>query len=262
MIAAGVDVGNKFTKVVIMKDGQVLSKSMVLSGFDQKAAAADAFDRAVSEAGIGKNDVKFVVATGAGKGEVIYANETVTEVGADARGATFLFPSARSVIDVGAEEGRVIKCDDNGKIVDFAINDKCAAGAGSFTEAMARALEVPLEEMGPLALKSSKNIPMNAQCAVFAESEVVSLIHAKTSKEDISKAVHDAIAARIISMARRVGVDKDLVMTGGVGNNVGFIKSLGDGLEMKVIVPEQPEYVSAIGAALVAAERAREKQVC
>lgn len=238
MITAGVDVGNKFVKAVIMKDGQVLSKSMVLSGFDQKVAASDAFERAVSEAGIGKNDVKFVVATGAGKGEVIYAIDTVTEVGADAKGATFLVPSARAVIDVGAEEGRAIKCDDKGKIVDFAINEKCAAGAGSFTEAMSRALEVPLEEMGPLALKSDKHVPMNAQCAVFAESEVVSLIHAKTSKEDISKAVHDAIAARIISMSRRVGVEKDLVMTGGVGNNVGFIRALGDGLEMQVIVPE------------------------
>lgn len=262
MITAGVDVGNKFTKVIIMKDGQILSRSMVLSGFDQKAAVADAFDRAVCEAGIGKNDVMFVVATGAGKGEVIYANETVTEVGADARGATFLVPTARVVIDVGAEESRAIKCYDRGKIVDFVINEKCAAGAGSFIEAMARALEVPLEEMGPLALKSNKSIPMNAQCAVFAESEVVSLIHAKTTKEDISKAVHDAIAARIISMARRVGVEKDLVMTGGVGNNIGFIKSLGDGLEMEVIVPGQPEFVSAIGAALMAADRAADKQVC
>lgn len=257
MIVAGVDVGNKFTKVVIMEDGQMLSKSMVLSGFDQTAAADDAFSQAVSEAGIARSDVQFVVSTGVGKGEVIYANETVTEVSADARGAIFLVPSARAVIDVGAEESRAIKCDEQGRIIDFAINEKCAVGTGSFTEAMARALEVPLEELGPLALKSTSNIPMNAQCAVFAESEVVSLIHAKTSKEDISKAVHDAIAARVISMARRVGVEKDLVMTGGVGNNVGFIKSLGDGMEMKVIVPDRPEYVSAIGAAVIAAERAR-----
>lgn len=261
MIVAGVDAGNKFTKVVIMNDGQTLSRSMVLSGFNQRAAAADAFDRAVSEAGIAGSDVKFVVATGAGKGEVIYANEAVSEVVADAKGAVFLVPSARLVIDVGAEEGRAIKCDDQGSIIDFAINEKCAAGTGSFTEAMARALEVPLEELGPLALKSTRNIPMNAQCAVFAESEVVSLIHAKTSKEDISKAVHDAIAARIVSMARRVGAEKDLVMTGGVGNNAGFVKSLGDGLEMEVIIPHRPEYVSATGAAVLAAERAKKKQI-
>lgn len=256
MITAGVDVGNKFTKVVIMKDGQILSRSMVLSGFDQKAAAEEAFAKAVAEAGITKEDVKYIMATGAGKGEVSFANETVTEVGADARGAIYLFPSGRSIIDVGAEEGRALKCDERGKIIDFAINEKCAAGAGSFTEAMARALEVPLEEMGPLALKSTRSIPMNAQCAVFAESEVVSLIHSRISKEDISKAVHDAIASRIISMARRVGVEKDLVMTGGVGRNVGFIRALGEGLEMEVLVPEAPEFVSATGAALAAAEYA------
>jgi benzoyl-CoA reductase subunit D len=259
MITAGVDAGNKFVKVVIMKNGQILSSGMVLSGFDQRAAADEAFNLAVSEAGIDKSEVTFVVATGAGKAEVGNANDTVTEVGAGAKGAVFLVPGARTVIDVGAEEGRAIKCDGKGRIVDFAINEKCAAGAGSFTEAMARVLEVPLEEMGPLALKSNKTIPMNAQCAVFAESEVVSLIHLKTSKEDISKAVHDAISARIISMARRVGVEKDLVMTGGVGNNVGFVKSLGDGLQMEVIVPEQPQYVSAIGAAVIAAERLTNK---
>ncbi|MFZ5645998.1 MAG: acyl-CoA dehydratase activase [Bacillota bacterium] len=254
MITAGVDVGNKFTKVIIMKDGQILSRSMVLSGFDQKQAANEAFDKAVSEACIGRGDVQYVMATGAGKGEVDFANGTLTEVGANVRGAVYFFPTGRSVIDVGAEEGRAIKCDDRGKIVDFAINEKCAAGAGSFTEAMARALEVELEEMGPLALKSTKNIPMNAQCAVFAESEVVSLIHSKISKEDISKAIHDAIASRIISMARRVGVEKDLVMTGGVGRNVGFVKALGDGLEMQVLVPDDPEFVSAVGAAIAAAE--------
>lgn len=258
MITAGVDVGNKFTKVVILKDGQILSRNMILSGFDQKQAAEDAFAGALAGAGIAREDVRYIMATGAGKGEVGFADGTVTEVGADARGATFLFPSGRFIIDVGAEGGRALKCDDRGKIVDFAINEKCAAGAGSFTEAMARALEVPLEEMGPLALKSTKSIPMNAQCAVFAESEVVSLIHSKISREDISKAVHDAIASRIISMARRVGVEKDLVMTGGMGRNVGFVQALKEGLEMEVLVPDSPEYVSATGAALAAAESAPE----
>ncbi|MCL6477441.1 MAG: acyl-CoA dehydratase activase [Peptococcaceae bacterium] len=256
MITAGIDVGNKFTKAVILKDGKILSKDMVLSGFDQKKAAEEAFAGAVSKAGIARREISRIIATGAGKGEVAFADAIITEVGADARGAVQLFPSGRLVIDVGAEEARAVKCDDKGKIIDFAINEKCAAGTGSFTEAMARALEVSLEEMGPLALKSTGTIPMNAQCAVFAESEVVSLIHSRISKEDISKAVHDAIAGRIISMARRVGVERDLVITGGMGRNVGFIKSLSDGLEMEVLVPEEPEYVSALGAALAAAENA------
>jgi len=256
MITAGVDAGNKFTKVVIMKDGKILSRGIVGSGFDQKRAAEEAYHKALAEAGITKADVQRVMATGAGKGEVYFSSGTVTEVGADARGANYLFPSGRSIIDVGAEEARAINCDAKGKVLDFAINEKCAAGAGSFTEAMSRVLDITLEEMGPLALKSTRSIPMNAQCAVFAESEVVSLIHSNISREDISKAVHDAIAGRIISMARRVGLEKDLVITGGVGRNVGFIKSLGDGLKMDVLVTEEPEFVGAIGAAIAAAENA------
>jgi len=255
MITAGVDVGNKFTKVVVVKGGKVVSKAMTATGFDPAGAANEAYDKAVSEAGIAKGDVQKVFATGAGAIEAKFANDTVTVVSADAKGAYTLFPAARTVIDVGAEEGRAIRLNDQGKIADFAVNEKCAAGAGSFTESMARALEVPLEEMGPLALKSDKTIPMNAQCVVFAESEVVSLVHAKTSKEDISKAVHDAISGRVVSMARRVGVEKELVMIGGVGRNVGFVKCMENGLDgMKATVLDDPEYVSAIGAALLAAE--------
>lgn len=254
IITAGVDVGNKIIKVVIMQEGKILSMSIAPSGFEQKPAAGEAYEKAVSDAGITKADVSYVMSTGAGKGEVDFADGTITEVGAAARGAVYFFPAGRVIIDVGAEEGRAIRCDDRGRVVNFAVNEKCAAGAGSFTEAMARALEVTLEEMGPLALKSTKNIPMNAQCVVFAESEVVSLIHSKVSREDIAKAVLDAVAGRIISMARRIGVEKDLVITGGVGRNAAFVKALGDGLEMPALVPDAPEFVCAVGAALAAAE--------
>lgn len=256
MITAGVDCGAKNTKVIIMKDGNVLSKSSVLSGFDQKASAKEALGKALEHAGLKKEDVNHITATGAGKKEVDFANDTVTEVGADAKGVSQLFPSARTVIDVGAEEGRAIKTDEKGKVVDFAINEKCAAGSGAFTEAMARALEVKLEDMGELSLKSDKSVQMNAQCAVFAESEVVTLIHAKTPKEDIVKAVHDAIASRITSMVRKIGVEQDVVLIGGVAKNKGFVKSLKNDLGTELILTEDPEYVTALGAALVAAENA------
>ena len=257
MITAGIDCGAKNTKVVVLKDGKIVAKSSVLSGFDQKAAADQSFARALEMAGISKGDVSNITATGAGMKEAQFAQDTVTEVGADAKGANFLFPSAKTIIDVGAEEGRAIKSDGKSKVIDFAVNEKCAAGSGSFTEAMARALEIRLEEMGPLSLKSQKAVPMNAQCAVFAESEVVSLIHAKTPKEDIARAVHDAIADRISSMVRRVGIEKDIALIGGVARNVGFVKSLEDNLGISVSIPEEPEYVSALGAALVAAEHAK-----
>jgi predicted CoA-substrate-specific enzyme activase len=253
MITAGVDVGAKNVKVVIQEDGKIMGKSLVPAGLDMKAAITEAFDSALKEAGVTRDKVEKVFATGAGRKEVTDADESYTEVGADAAGAIYLYGNARTVIDVGAEEGRAVKVDDRGKVVDFAINERCAAGAGAFTEAMARALEVPLTELGPLSLTSTKAVPMNAQCAVFAESEVVSLIHAKTSKPDIARAVHDAMATRITSMARRVGVEPDIVVIGGVARNPGFVDSLKNDLEAELIIPEDPDYIGAFGAALLAA---------
>ena len=255
MITAGVDCGSKNVRVVILKDGEIIGHSMVPAGMDTGKAAQEAYDKALTDAGIAADDIEKVVATGAGRNEPEFRNDIVTEVGADARGAIHLFPEARTVIDVGAEEGRAIKIDAEGKVVDFAINEKCAAGAGAFTESMARALEVKLEELGPLSLESTQAIPMNAQCAVFAESEVVTLVHKKTSKQDMARAIHDAIADRITSMVRRVGIEEKIALIGGVAYNVGFVKSLEEDLETKVLIPEQPEFVGALGAALVAASK-------
>jgi predicted CoA-substrate-specific enzyme activase len=255
MITAGVDCGSKNVRVVLVKDGEVVAQAIVPAGMDTAKAADEAYSKALAEAGIEAGDVEKVVATGAGRHEAKFAGDNVTEVGADAKGTIHLFPEARTVIDVGAEEGRAIKIDAQGKVVDFAINEKCAAGAGAFTESMARALEVKLEELGPLSLKSTQAIPMNAQCAVFAESEVVTLVHKKTSKEDMARAIHDAIADRITSMVRRVGVEEKIALIGGVAYNVGFVKSLEDDLETKVLIPDRPQFVGALGAALVAAGR-------
>ncbi len=257
MITAGVDMGAKYIKVLLLKDGEVIVKTRETAGFEPLEAAEKAYDKALSQAGLSKDDVNYVYATGAGRSAVPFANDSVTEVSASAKGVIFSHSSVRTVIEVGAEEGRAVKCDEKGKVIDFAVNEKCAAGAGSFTEAMARALEVPLEEFGKISLQSSKSIPMNAQCAVFAESEVVSLVHAKTPKTDIARAVHDAIASRIVSMVRRVGINEDVALVGGVSYNPGFVDSLNRGLEVKVIVPEDAEFVGALGAALIAGERGK-----
>jgi benzoyl-CoA reductase subunit D len=257
MNVAGVDCGSKSAKVLILGDEKVLARAAVLSGFDPKAAAAQALDEALKQAGLSRGDLSHVTATGTGKNEVDFASSVITEVGADARAVIVLFPAARTVIDIGAEEGRAIRISPEGKVIDFAINEKCAAGAGTFTETMARTLEVAVEDMGPLSLKSQNAVPMNAQCAVFAESEVVSLIHAKHSKEDIARAVHDAIADRIASMARKIGIEKDIVLIGGVAKNVGFVSSLKQNLKEELLIPENPEYSCALGAALTAAERAK-----
>ena len=230
MITAGIDMGAKWVKVVLVRDGEVIARGKALTGFEQKASAAKALADALGQAGLSENALDRAVR---------------------------VERSARTVIDVGAEEGRAIKTTDAGKVVDFAVNEKCAAGSGAFTEAMARALETPVEAIGPLSLQSSQAIPMNAQCAVFAESEVVSLLHARTPKADIARAVHDAIANRIVSMARKVGINEDVVVIGGVARNAGFIDSVARELALTIKVPPDPEFVSALGAALHAA-KARE----
>jgi predicted CoA-substrate-specific enzyme activase len=197
-----------------------------------------------------RSDLKHIVSTGVGRKAAPYITRDVSEIAAAAKGAHFLIPTARVVVDIGAEEGRAARLDDKGTVQDFAINEKCAAGAGNFVEAMARALEVSTEEFAELSLKSKAVVPMNAQCIVFAESEVISLLHAKTPHADISRAIHNAIADRVASMIRRVGIKKDLVLIGGVARNRGFIDALNRNLGIEVTVPEEPEYVSALGAAL------------
>jgi benzoyl-CoA reductase subunit D len=257
MYVAGIDCGAKFVKALILEDNKILAKGFASSGFDQKSAAQDALQQALKGGGLSQRDLAHVTATGTGKAEVVFAQSTITEVSANARAVNILFPSARTVIDVGAEEGRAIRINENGKVIDFAINEKCAAGAGTFTETMARALEIKVEEMGPLSLKSQKAVPMNAQCAVFAESEVVSLIHARHAKEDIARAVHDAIADRIASMARKIGIEKDIALVGGVSKNIGFVRSLKQNLKEDLLIPEDPEYSCAFGAAVLALERGK-----
>jgi benzoyl-CoA reductase subunit D len=254
MITAGIDMGSKTIKVVILRDGEIIGKAIELAGFESLKAAENAFAEAMEDAGIGGEEIEAAIATGAGRKNAPYTDRDITEVGGDAKGVINLYPAARTVIDVGAEEGRAIRITPDGKVMDFAINEKCAAGAGAFTESMSRALQVPVEELGDLSLKSTTTIPMNAQCAVFAESEVVTLVHAKTSKEDIARAVHDAIASRIVSLARKVGFAPEVVLIGGVAFNTGFVDSLERALETRVIIPDNPEFIGAYGAALIAAE--------
>jgi len=258
MITAGIDCGSKNTKIVLLKDSSILATASVLSGFDQEESAEQALNNALEKAGISREEIKHITATGAGMEAISFANDNVTTVTCNGRGTFFLFPSARTIIDIGAEEGLVVKLDDKGKVKDFGINEKCAAGAGAFIEAMSRALEVDIETMGELSLKSTKQIPMNAQCTIFAESEVVSLIHQKTSKEDIIHAVHDAIADRNTSMARQIGIEKEVALIGGVANNIGFVDAMNKNLGFELLVPKDivaPEYVSALGAALRAQDK-------
>jgi len=174
-------------------------------------------------------------------------------MGADARAGVYLFPKARTIIDDGAEEARAVKCDEKGIMIEFVLNERCAAGAGTFIEAMARALEVKLEEMGPLSLKAERASPINASCVIFGESDVVTLIHRQESKPEIARAVFDAMADRISSMVHRLGVNPEVVLIGGVAKDVGFVASLKRKLGIDISIPEYPEFAGALGAALTAA---------
>lgn len=255
MIVAGIDCGAKNTKTVLLNDGKIIGRGAVVTGFDHGAAIQDAMASACKNAGISEKDVMRRGGTGSGKNAVRPAL-MVNDIEAIGRCAGFYFPDARTVLDVGAEEGRAAKLDERGNGVDFVLNEKCAAGAGVFIEAMSRALEIPLTEMGHLALKSEKGIPMNAQCAVFAECEVVGLIHAGAEKRDICKAIHDAMASRIVSMVRRIGVNPEVVMLGGVAHNAALVDAVRRQLAIqKLLIPEHPEFGAAVGAALIAEER-------
>lgn len=255
MITVGIDIGAETVKVVMLRDAQILSSCVVLVGIDMKQSTEQALGEALHKAGMTIDDVKHVTATGAGRKRVPFANDQVSEVIADAKGAAWLFPTVRTVIDVGAEESRGIKCDTEGKVLDFARNEKCAAGTGAFVEAMAKALEVKVEEMGELSLLSQEEIPINVTCVIFAESEVVSLIHSGVKKVDIARAIHDAIATRTVSMVRRVGIEKDVVFIGGIAKNVGVAALLGKHLGTQPLIPENPQIVGALGAALIAREK-------
>jgi benzoyl-CoA reductase subunit D len=260
MITAGIDMGIQTVKIVLLKDGQVVARTKAFSGFEPTKSAEQAFAEALKIAGASKAEVSMVLATGSGMEMAPYSNGTVSMMGADAKAGVQLFPSARTIVDIGAEEARAVKCDERGIMVDFVVNERCAAGAGTFIEAMARAIEVKLEDMGPLSLKAERASPINASCVIFGESDVVTLIHRQESKPEIARAVFDAMADRVSSMVHRLGINPDVVLVGGVAKDVGFVESLKRKLGIDLFIPEYPEYAGAYGAALAAANRVKGAQ--
>jgi benzoyl-CoA reductase subunit D len=258
VITAGIDLGTQSVKAVILKDGAIISHGQAFSGFDPAKAAEQAVDEALKKAKLSLSDLNHITATGSGMDMAPQSNSTISIMGADAKAGVYLFPNARTIIDIGAEEAIAVKCDDKGIMVDFIVNERCAAGAGTFIEAMARALEVKMEDMGPLSLKAERASPINASCVIFGESDVVTLIHRQESKPEIARAVFDAMADRISSMVYRLGVNPDVVLVGGVANDVGFVASLKRKLGIDIFIPENPEFAGAVGAALTAASRVKE----
>ncbi len=247
MPVAGIDVGYRSSKVVILSDGQMLAS-------EESDISATALSTALEKANLTMDMLTRVTATGAGRESIAFAQKYTPDIVATARGAFYLFPSARTVFDVGSEQGRAIKCDSAGRVLKFAKNEKCAAGAGAFLEYIAQAVETSIEEMGKVALLSQKDVSISGNCAVFAESEVISLIHANVDKADIIRAILDSLAERTASLCDRVNGEADMVLVGGLGRNEGFVQCLEKRLKVKLLIPESPQFVTALGAALISAE--------
>jgi predicted CoA-substrate-specific enzyme activase len=258
MLVAGIDVGSLSTDVVILnEDRQVVGYAVVPTGARAQQAAEEGLRVALENAGCGRDDLAMVVSTGYGRNIVPGSQKQVTEITCHAKGAHFLFPHTRTVIDIGGQDSKVIRLKPDGGVADFAMNDKCAAGTGRFLEVMARTMSLDLCEMGPRSLESKEFIQVSSLCTVFAESEVVSLIAQGRAIEDILNGLHHAISDRVSSLVRRVGNEPAFTMTGGVAKNVGVVTALEQKLEKKFQIPEEPQIVGALGGAILALDHAQ-----
>ena len=253
MLVAGCDVGSLTGKAIILKDGAILASSIVPTTVKPERTARNAMDAALEKSGLSLGDIAYMVGTGYGRVKIPFANSNVSEITCHGKGAHSLASSIRMIIDVGGQDCKVIRVDKNGKLLDFAMNDKCAAGTGRFLETMARALEMGLEELGPLSIESKNPVAITAQCSVFAETEVVSRVADGAEVVDIMAGIHDAVASRIMSLIQRVGLEEDITITGGVAKNVGIVSCLEKrtGIKTKEL-PVDPQIIGALGAALIA----------
>lgn len=258
MFVAGIDVGSLSTEAVIFSDKGVVGYTIRPTGAVGRKAAEEAFAGALAVAGVPPEEVVTVVATGYGRVIVPFATRRVTEITCHARGAVFLFPETRTVIDVGGQDSKVIRVNAQGEVDDFAMNDKCAAGTGRFLEVMARALETSLEGLSSLAESAPRAAPITSICAVFAESEVVSLLGQGRPREEIALGLCESVAERIAALVHRVGLTPEVMMTGGVAKNRAVVTALSRKLGVEVKVPPEPQIVGALGAALVAWELAHQ----
>ena len=250
MIVAGIDIGSLSSEAVILRDGEIMSYSILPTGADTQKAARMCMREALERANLKFEDLAATVATGYGRINVPFATKTVTEITCHARGAHRLFPGTRTVIDMGGQDSKVISIDAEGRVLDFVMNDKCAAGTGRFLEVMAGALEVDLEEMGKRSARARNGVIISSMCTVFAESEVISLIAAGCPKNDIIRGLHEAISKRILTMAGKLRMEGPITMTGGVAKNRGIVDALGRMLKSRIQLPEEPQIVGALGAAL------------
>jgi (R)-2-hydroxyacyl-CoA dehydratese activating ATPase len=257
-LAAGVDVGSTQTKAVLLSSNgqtEVLARALVDTGANVRKAAERAYDACCKEAGISPSQVGFVVGTGYGRYNISFGEAQMTEISCHAKGARFLCPGTKTVIDMGGQDSKAISVGDAGEVLDFVMNDKCAAGTGRFLANAAEVMGIQLDEIGPLSLKATRPVKITTVCTVFVESDILSYLSQGKRPEDILGGVHLAIAKRTVSLARRVNIEPEVTMTGGVARNQGMVNALETVLGCRLKVSADAHFMGAIGAALFALER-------
>jgi len=257
MIVGGCDVGSATGKAVVMKDGTIASYIIIPSTTKPEATARTVMDEAIEKAGLSSiEDLDYIVGTGYGRLKVPFATTNISEITCHARGAYWMCPTVRTVVDIGGQDCKVMSVSPEGKVVEFTMNDKCAAGTGRFFEAMARVLDCGLDGLSRLSLQGKNPSKISSQCSVFAESEVITLVNEGVDLADIVAGLHNSVASRLNSMVGKVGLVEDVALTGGCAKNEGLVKILEDKLGVSVMrLPQDPQIAGAIGAALLARER-------
>jgi predicted CoA-substrate-specific enzyme activase len=253
MIFAGVDVGAATAKTVILSDDRIVSYSIIPTGYDVKLAAQQVTIEAIARAGISKSldELDYVVSTGYARNAVAFADKSTTEIICHAKGAHFMMPGTRTIIDIGGQDSKAIEVDEEGNVRDFVMNDKCAAGTGRFLEIIADALGIKIEEMGEIGLQGNNPAKISNICTVFAEQEVVARLAEGVSLHDLVAGILESLANRVSRMVNRLRVAEEVVVTGGGAKNMGLVKALSDKLGYTVSVPPEPLLTGAIGAALL-----------
>ncbi len=257
----GIDIGSGTSKGVITRDGELLAYHLLSSGVNYRMAAQRLREGLLAKASLSPEDIACTVATGQGSGSVPFSSQQVTDIRCCARGINGAFPPVRTVIDVQGQSTQVIRLSEIGQVANFVISEKCASGSGRFLDIIANVLQIELEDIGPLSLKSDNPVVFTTGCAVFGESEAVSRVSEGIPREDILAGVHRALAEKISALVNRVGLEEQCAISGGGGLNTGLIKRVEEKLGVQLLVPPQPQFVTALGAAILAEEVARTEEL-
>ncbi len=254
MGVAGIDIGSSSAKAVILENRRLVAYSIILTGPDSLQTAHEVFNIALGKAHLTPKDIEYTVATGYGRSLVPFGQKTITEISCHAKGAHSLFPTARTILDMGGQDCKAISCDEKGDVLNFSLNDKCAAGTGRFLEVMAEIMGLIVQDIGALSLKADKKIAISSVCTVFAKSEVLRLLRRGVTKPDILGGLHEAACNRVLILLNRVGIKEDFAITGGIAKNIGVVKRLEEKVGLTAKLAEEPQIVGALGAALFASD--------